>query len=274
MAPAMRGHFASLACSADNRGFAFASPAMRQIILDTETTGLRVEDGNRILEIAAVEMIDRKLSAPERHLHRYINPGRDSEEGALNVHGLTSEFLADKPKFADIVDDFLAFVHGAELIIHNAPFDVGYLNMELERLGRGKITDYVSNIIDTLREAKDLFPGKRNSLDALCDRFEIDRSNRVLHGALIDCELLSEVYLAMTRGQDSLLIDFHADAAGNGASAADLSRRALRKPLIIATPSAEELAAHEVYLAELDKAVKGECLWRQYEPKAVESAQA
>ncbi|WP_035059909.1 DNA polymerase III subunit epsilon [Andreprevotia chitinilytica] len=233
---------------------------MRQIILDTETTGLRTEDGNRILEIAAVEMINRKLSPPDRHLHRYINPERNSEEGALNVHGLTTEFLSDKPKFADIADDFLRFIEGSELIIHNAPFDVGFLNMELGKLGRGKITDYVSGIIDTLREAKELFPGKRNSLDALCDRYEIDRSNRVLHGALIDCELLAEVYLSMTRGQDSLLIDF-AGEADDSNDVGGIPRRT-RKPLIVAALSDEERAVHDAYLNDLDKAVKGQCLWR------------
>ncbi|WP_432719326.1 DNA polymerase III subunit epsilon [Jeongeupia wiesaeckerbachi] len=235
---------------------------MRQIILDTETTGLRVEDGNRILEIAAVEMIDRKLSSADRHLHRYINPGRDSEEGALNVHGLTTEFLADKPKFAAIADDFLRFVEGAELIIHNAPFDVGYLNMELGKLGHGPITDYVSGVIDTLKMAKDTFPGKRNSLDALCDRFEIDRSGRTLHGALIDCELLAEVYLALTRGQDSLLIDF-ASSGDAAADAASFSQGRPRKPLIAAGVPADDLAQHEAYLDVLDKSVKGTCLWRE-----------
>ncbi|WP_028449173.1 DNA polymerase III subunit epsilon [Chitinibacter tainanensis] len=236
---------------------------MRQIFLDTETTGLRVEDGNRILEIAAVEMIDRKLSPAERHLHRYINPERDSEEGALNVHGLSTEFLRDKPKFEQIVDEFLAFVTDAELIIHNAPFDVGYLNMELGRLGRGKIQDYVDKITDTLAMAKDLWPGKRNSLDALCDRYEVDRSGRTLHGALIDCELLAEVYMAMTRGQDSLLIDF---APSVEEAASNAARRSARAPLKLASVSAEDLAAHQAYLAELDKIVKGDCLWRTYDP--------
>ncbi|TJZ73315.1 DNA polymerase III subunit epsilon [Chitiniphilus eburneus] len=246
---------------------------MRQIILDTETTGLRVEDGNRILEIAAVEMIDRKLSPPERHLHRYINPERDSEEGALNVHGLTTDFLADKPRFAAIAEEFLRFVAGAELIIHNAPFDVGFLNEELGRLGLGKITDHVASVVDTLKMAKDNFPGKRNSLDALCDRYEIDRSGRTLHGALIDCELLSEVYLAMTRGQDSLLIDFLSDG-GSGDAAADKARRDARKPRLIIQPSAAEIAAHGAYLDEMDKIIKGDCLWREYEPKPVTEAEA
>lgn len=244
-------------------GSAYAM-AQRLIFLDTETTGLRVEDGNRILEIAAVEMIDRKLSAPERHLHRYINPGRDSEEGALNVHGLTTQFLADKPKFAAIVDEFLEFVRGSELIIHNAPFDVGYLNMELGLLGRGKIEDYVERVTDTLKMAKDLWPGKRNSLDALCDRYEVDRSGRTLHGALIDCELLAEVYMAMTRGQDSLLIDFEPTKEEAAANAA---RRSMRAPLMITQPSAEDLALHHAYLDELDKINKADCLWRTLEPK-------
>ncbi|QDQ26186.1 DNA polymerase III subunit epsilon [Chitinimonas arctica] len=244
---------------------------MRQIILDTETTGLRVEDGNRILEIAAVEMVSRKLSPPERHFHRHINPERDSEPGALNVHGLTTEFLADKPKFAAIVDDFLRFIEGAELIIHNAPFDIGYLNMELAKLGRGKMSDYVSGVIDTLRDAKEMFPGKRNSLDALCDRFEVDRSARTLHGALIDCELLAEVYLSMTRGQDSLLIDSTAatdshDLAGLAAAAS--AARDRRGALKRVAASEAELAEHAAYLDALDKAVKGQCLWRSLDTEA------
>jgi len=235
---------------------------MRQIFLDTETTGLRVDDGNRILEVAAVEMCNRKLSPPERHFHRYINPERESEEGALNVHGLTTEFLADKPKFADIAHEFIEFVRDAELIIHNAPFDVGYLNMELGKLGLGKITDYVSGIIDTLAMAKDLYPGKRNSLDALCDRLEVDRSVRVLHGALIDCELLAEVYLSLTRGQDSLLIDFGGatEAAADSAQSASRVRR-----LKVLAPSEQELAEHAAYLAEMAKKNKAPTLWQQIE---------
>ncbi len=245
---------------------------MRQIILDTETTGLRVDDGNRILEIAAVEMLNRKVSAPECHLHCYINPERESEEGALNVHGLTQDFLADKPKFADIAHEFIEFVRDAELIIHNAPFDVGYLNMELGRLGLGKITDYVSGVVDSLAMAKEAFPGKRNSLDALCDRFEVDRSNRVLHGALIDCELLAEVYLCLTRGQDSLLIDFGGAGAADGATHTLQAKP--RGPLKVLTPSAEELAEHAAYLDTLDKTVKGQCLWRALENPPAEEAQA
>jgi DNA polymerase-3 subunit epsilon len=241
---------------------------MRQIILDTETTGLRVEDGNRILEIAAVEMVHRKLSPPDRHLHRYINPERESEDGALAVHGLTSEFLSDKPKFAEIVDEFLDFIRGAELIIHNAPFDIGFLDMELGRLGRGRLQDYVTGVIDTLAEAKAMFPGKRNTLDALCDRFQVDRSARTLHGALIDCELLAEVYLSMTRGQDSLLIDFAPASASDPAQ--PLALRAGERPRTrVQRATAAELAEHDAYLAALDAAVKGDCVWRDYSPREV-----
>lgn len=245
---------------------------MRQIILDTETTGLRVEDGNRILEIAAVEMIGRKLSSPDCHLHCYINPERDSEPGALGVHGLTTAFLADKPKFAAIADRFLEFVKDAELIIHNAPFDVGYLNAELGRLGKGKITDYVSGIIDTLAVAKDMFPGKRNSLDALCDRFEVDRSARTLHGALIDCELLAEVYLCMTRGQDSLLGE---ETSASSEASVTTVTAAVRKEaaLKVIRPSPEELQAHQAYVEVLDKSVKGQCLWHGVDqPQAAHQA--
>lgn len=233
---------------------------MRQIILDTETTGLRVDDGNRILEIAAIEMIDRMVAKPARHLHCYINPERDSEPGALEVHGLSSEFLADKPKFAAIAQEFIDFIRDAELIIHNAPFDLAFLNMELDRLGLGKIEDYVRGVVDTLADAKEQFPGKRNSLDALCDRFEVDRSNRVLHGALIDCELLAEVYLCLTRGQDSLLMDF-GGASGNDADGNPRVTRPARALKVIKA-SEDELAAHTEYLDVLDKSVKGTCYWR------------
>lgn len=238
---------------------------MRQVILDTETTGLEHSQGHRILEIACVEMIDRKVSAPDRHLHLYINPERESDEGALRVHGLTSEFLSDKPRFAEIASTFVDFIRDAELIIHNAAFDVGFLNAELGRLGLGKVQDYVAGVIDTLVMAKDLYPGKRNNLDALCDRLEVDRSARILHGALIDCELLGEVYLAMTRGQESLLIDL---GGADDSSVRIVSRlpREARKSLRVIQAADDERLAHEAYLAELDRAVKGECAWRQYEP--------
>ena len=180
---------------------------MRQIILDTETTGLSAETGDRIIEIGCVELLNRKLT--RNNFHHYLNPERDSHEDALKVHGISNEFLRDKPKFAQIADELLAYLEGAELIIHNAPFDIAFLNKELERLGKGPITQFVAGVKDTLAMAKDMFPGKRNSLDALCDRLEVDNSGRTLHGALLDAELLADVYINMTRGQDALLIDAH-----------------------------------------------------------------
>ena len=175
----------------------------RQIVLDTETTGLNPRQGNRIIEIGCVELVNRKLTG--NNFHRYINPERDSEEGALAVHGLTTEFLSDKPKFSEIVEEFLEYIQGAELIIHNAPFDMGFLNAEFELLGRGTFNQYVGAVIDSLVQAKELHPGKRNSLDALCDRYEISNSHRKLHGALLDAELLADVFLAMSRGQNSFI---------------------------------------------------------------------
>ena len=242
---------------------------MRQIILDTETTGLEPSQGHRIIEIACLEMINRRLSG--RHWHVYINPERDIDEGAMAVHGLTPEFLADKPKFADIAHQFVEFVRDSELIIHNAPFDIGFLNAELDRLQQGKVGDLVTGVVDTLKMAREFFPGKRNSLDALCDRFEIDRSGRTLHGALIDCELLGDVYLTLTRGQDSLMMDLPAQSAAETASA-NKALRDSRKPLIIAKVSAEEEAAHQAYLDEVDKAAKRTCLWRELEAVSEEGS--
>ncbi|WMW82312.1 DNA polymerase III subunit epsilon [Undibacterium cyanobacteriorum] len=175
----------------------------RQIVLDTETTGINPRIGNRIIEIGCVEIVNRKLTG--NNFHCYINPERDSEEGALAVHGLTTEFLKDKPVFAQIADEFLEYVRGAELVIHNAPFDLGFLNAEFELLGRGNFEQYVGNVIDSLVKAKELHPGKRNSLDALCDRYEISNAHRKLHGALLDAELLADVFLAMSRGQNSFI---------------------------------------------------------------------
>lgn len=175
----------------------------RQIVLDTETTGINPRLGNRIIEIGCVEIVNRKLTG--NNYHCYINPERDSEEGALAVHGLTTEFLKDKPVFAQIADQFLEYVKGAELVIHNAPFDLGFLNSEFELLGRGNFEQYVGNVIDSLVKAKELHPGKRNSLDALCDRYEISNAHRKLHGALLDAELLADVFLAMSRGQNSFI---------------------------------------------------------------------
>lgn len=232
---------------------------MRQIVLDTETTGLEVTLGHRIIEIAAVEIVNRRLT--RRTFHRYVDPRRDIDPGAQEVHGLTREFLQDKPCFADVAGEFLEFVRGAELIIHNAAFDVGFLDFELSLLNLGRIASHCKPITDTLRMARDLHPGKRNSLDALCERYEIDNSQRTLHGALLDAELLAEVYLAMTRGQDALIIDLAPSRASASAAAVDLSRL----DLCVVVASAEELAAHARQLEEIDKASKGSCVWKQLE---------
>jgi len=229
---------------------------MRQIVLDTETTGLDPRHGHRIIEVACIEMVNRRLTG--HHLHKYVNPEREIDEGAQAVHGISLEFLADKPKFADIADEFLEFINGAELIIHNAPFDIGFLNAELDRLGRVPVGTICNGVIDTLRMAKDLHPGKRNSLDALCERYDIDNSSRTLHGALLDTELLAEVFLAMTRGQNSLMIE--PDAAPRPNIGADGQVRQ-RKPLIVRHASADELAEHERVLKAIDKESKGACLW-------------
>ena len=229
---------------------------MRQIVLDTETTGLDPRHGHRIIEVACIEMENRRLTG--HHLHKYINPEREIDEGAQAVHGISLEFLADKAKFADVVDEFLDFINGAELIIHNAPFDLGFLNAELSRLDRVPVETLCNGVTDTLRMAKDLHPGKRNSLDALCERYEIDNSQRTLHGALLDTELRAEVFLAMTRGQNTLMIE--PDAApraqsGKGGHAIE------RKPLLVRRASDEEIADHERVLAAIDKETRGGCLW-------------
>ncbi|MEO6280072.1 DNA polymerase III subunit epsilon [Roseateles sp.] len=237
---------------------------MRQIFFDTETTGLDADKGDRVIEIGCVEMVDRQLTG--NNLHLYINPERASHEDALRVHGLTEAFLSDKPKFAAIVDQLLAFLVGAELVIHNAPFDIGFINAELKRLRRGVLTDHVGGVRDTLLMARDLFPGKANSLDALCRRLEVDNTKRVLHGALLDAELLADVYIRLTRGQDALLMDDHGDSAGGDAHAAveavDLSSFDL--PVLRADPG--EIEAHAKLLADLDKAAGGACKWRALEP--------
>ena len=232
---------------------------MRQVFFDTETTGLSAEGGDRILELGCVEMVNRQLTG--RHLHFYVNPERASHEDALRVHGITEAFLADKPKFAEIVDEFLEFVAGAELVIHNAAFDVGFVNAEMKRLRRPPINDVVSGIRDTLLMAREMFPGKANSLDALCRRLDVDNSKRELHGAHIDAKLLAQVYINMTRGQDALLGDEGSESgAGNGEmqlAKVDLSTFDL--PVIAA--SAEECTAHAKVLGELDKASGGKRIW-------------
>ena len=231
---------------------------MRQIVLDTETTGLNPRTGDRVIEIGCVEMMNRRLTGS--NLHFYINPERDSEEGALAVHGLTTEFLSDKPKFAEIAAQLLDYIAGAEIIIHNAPFDVGFLDAELKRLGLPLFDKHVCGVIDTLVQAKSMYPGKRNSLDALCERYGISNAHRVLHGALLDAELLAEVYLGMTRGQNSLTIDLHVDEPEQhdedgliGTSLADI---------LVLRAAEDELAEHELVMNSLDKEVRGTCVWR------------
>lgn len=233
---------------------------MRQIVLDTETTGLNPRTGDRIIEIGCVEMLNRRLTG--NNFHRYINPERDSEEGALAVHGLTTAFLSDKPKFAEIFEELREYTRGAQVIIHNAPFDLGFLDAEYKRLGKGSFSGEIASVIDTLVQAKEMYPGKRNSLDALCDRYGISNAHRTLHGALLDSELLAEVYLGMTRGQNSFSIDVggsHGDADSGGAA---LELLPLAE-ILVRSASEEELAAHELLLNGLDKDAKGTCIWRQ-----------
>jgi DNA polymerase-3 subunit epsilon len=231
---------------------------MRQIVLDTETTGLNPRSGDRIIEIGCVELVNRRLTG--NNFHSYINPERDSEEGALAVHGLTTEFLADKPKFSEIADELRDYISGAEIIIHNAPFDVGFLDAEFARVNVPRFAEHVARITDTLVQAKEMHPGKRNSLDALCDRYGVSNAHRALHGALLDAELLAEVYLAMTRGQNSLTIDLTIEE-----SASDNGDSGLAAPIadiIVQQATADELAEHETVMKSLDKEVKGSCLWR------------
>ena len=236
---------------------------MRQIVLDTETTGLEVNLGHRIVELAAVEIVNRRLT--RRTFHHYVNPQRDIDSGAIEVHGLSLDFLQDKPRFSDIAHEFLEFVRDAELIIHNAPFDVAFLDHELSLLDLHPICEHCAPITDTLRMARDLHPGKRNSLDALCERYQIDNSARTLHGALLDAELLAEVYLAMTRGQESLVIDLMPSRGQAADGLFDLSTL----DLIVIVPTEAELAAHRRQIEDIDTASRGACLWRRLEAQAV-----
>jgi DNA polymerase-3 subunit epsilon len=233
---------------------------MRQIVLDTETTGLSAEGGDRIIEIGCVELYARKLTG--NNLHFYINPERDSHEDALKVHGISNEFLRDKPKFAQLADDILAYVQDTEVIIHNAAFDIGFLNKELERVGKPPFKKHVSGVIDTLVMAKEMFPGKRNSLDALCDRLEVDNSGRTLHGALLDAELLADVYINMTRGQEALVME-SVDAVSQTTKV--VSRDLSQFVLPVLTANAQETAAHDEVLIQMDKASGGKTVWRQFE---------
>ena len=236
---------------------------MRQIILDTETTGLETLEGHRIIEIGCVELIDRRLTG--NHYHQYLQPDRAIDEGAIEIHGITNESLEDKPRFSDVVDEFLDFIKDAELVIHNASFDVGFINYELSLLGKkfGKVEDGC-RILDTLALAREMHPGQRNSLDALCKRYEIDNSGRALHGALLDSEILADVYLAMTGGQTSLLLD----AEQYSQSANQKVRKAVLKdrlPLKVIRPSDAEQTAHDAYLDRLDENADGQSLWRALE---------
>ena len=230
---------------------------MRQIFLDTETTGLYPDQGDRLIEIGCVELVNRKLTGNNKHF--YLNPGRDSHEEALKVHGITTEFLSDKPAFEAIVDEFLAYVAGAEIVIHNAPFDLGFLNKELALVGRKAFKTHVGQVVDSLAMAKEIYPGKRNGLDALCDRLGVDRSGRTLHGGLLDAELLAEVFINLTRGQDALAMEaYQADSANLSTVRIDFS--ALDLPVLMANES--ECSAHENVLKEIDKASSGKTIFR------------
>jgi DNA polymerase III subunit epsilon len=227
----------------------------RLVFLDTETTGLEAKEGHRIIEVGAIEVVGRRIT--EQRFHHYVNPERDSDEGALAVHGLTRHFLEDKPKFTEIVDDLLAFVKDAEVIIHNAAFDIEFLDAELARLGRPLFAQHCMTVTDSLQLAREQHPGKRNSLDALCERYQVSNAHRTLHGALLDAGLLAEVYLAMTRGQDSLTIDVLADD-GLLASYGPVDP----SELIVVAATAEEVAAHDAVLAGSEKEAKAPSVWR------------
>ena len=232
---------------------------MRQIVLDTETTGLEPTQGHRIIEIGCVELINRRIT--ENCYHQYINPEREIDEGAIEVHGITNEFLDDKPVFADVAEDFLKFIRGAELIIHNAPFDVGFMNHELKILDKqAEPVESFCSILDTLTMARNMHPGQKNNLDALCKRYEIDNSARDLHGALLDAEILAEVYLAMTGGQVRLSLDGMGETAvGKTDKPKPVSKD--RSPLKVIRASDVELAAHGERLDAIDKASSGQCVW-------------
>jgi DNA polymerase-3 subunit epsilon len=231
---------------------------MRQVVLDTETTGLNAKLGDRIVEIGCVEVLSRRIG--ERQFHTYLNPEREIEEGASRVHGLKLEDLKSKPKFAEVAKEFLEFIQGAELIIHNADFDVEFLDSELKKARLGKLSSYVGKVTDTLAYARELHPGKKNSLDALCERYFVNHANRTLHGALLDARLLAECYLAMTRGQESLVMELETPAASAAAAAmmqVDVAN------LIVLRALPEEVALHEAYLDAMEKDAKGPALWRK-----------
>lgn len=237
---------------------------MRQIVLDTETTGLEPSQGHRIIEIGCVELMERRPTGND--FHQYLQPDREIDAGAMQVHGITNEFLADKPRFEDIADDFMAYVKGAELIIHNAPFDVGFIDAELQRLdGWNNLEDY-SVITDSLVMARTKHPGQRNSLDALCGRYDIDNSQRQKHGALLDAEILAEVYLAMTGGQSLLSLDEELEDAGADSPQGIVRLSGERAPLRVVHAAEAELAAHAIRLQAIEKASDGKCLWLHQAP--------
>ena len=233
----------------------------RLVVLDTETTGLSAENGDRVIELGCVELFNRKLTGND--LHIYFNPERESHEDALKVHGLTTDFLRDKPKFATLANDVIEYLRDAELIIHNAAFDVGFLNKEFERVGLPQLKTFVGQVTDTLAMAKQVYPGKRNSLDALCDRFGVDRSNRTFHGAKLDAQLLADVYINLTRGQDALLIDVTSTEPVLG-TVLTIDLRSFDLPVIYAADA--ELAAHDAALEQLDKSSNGRTLFREIGP--------
>ncbi|MDH5217618.1 MAG: DNA polymerase III subunit epsilon [Gammaproteobacteria bacterium] len=238
---------------------------MRQIVLDTETTGLEPRQGHRIIEIGAVELENRRLTG--NNFHQYLQPDREIDAGAMEVHGITPEFLADKPRFKDVAQSFFDYIKGAELIIHNAPFDVGFINHEFGMLGPewGKVSEYCT-VIDTLVMARQMFPGQKNNLDALCRRYEIDNSRRELHGALLDSEILSDVYLAMTGGQVTLSFSSQESSNNTEVSSDGISKlSASRAPLKILRATDEELGAHKSRLEAINKSSGGECLWMREE---------
>ncbi len=236
---------------------------MRQIILDTETTGLEPKQGHRIIEIGCIELINRRKT--ERNFHQYLNPERDIEDGAFNIHGLSNEFLSDKSRFADIAQEFIDFIRDGELIIHNAPFDVGFINAELKLLGKkwGKIEDYCT-VFDTLVLAREKHPGQKNNLDALCKRYEVDNSQRDLHGALLDAKILLDVYLKMTGGQTDLT--FHSVATSHGVKGkSEQYINNKHKKLVVIEPTENELAEHRLLLESIEDKNKGKCIWLETE---------
>ncbi|MDI1362416.1 DNA polymerase III subunit epsilon [Methylotenera sp.] len=235
---------------------------MRQIFLDTETTGLYHAQGHRVIEVAAVEVINRRLT--KQHFHYYLNPDREIDQGAQEVHGISLEFLQDKPRFADIANELIAFIADSELIMHNAPFDVGFLNREFGLIEQKPVESITAKITDTLKIAKEMRPGQRNSLDALCKHYGIDNSKRTLHGALLDAELLADVYMAMTRGQDSLMMELDKPQQKNGDAI-----QQIKQPVLVKLANQAETSAHDEYIAALAKS--SDCLWVKLDANTTES---